>query len=111
VTDSRGASVVQPWPGPGGLRAVTLKAEVDCDWRCRPYRRAMNAPVRTTYDVYCLKVDPTLRIAVAVGARLPVQFKAANWKRMAEGSSPLHSDASRDIDVKGYCYFQVAKGG
>jgi hypothetical protein len=71
----------------------------------------MNAPVKTTYDVYCLKVDPTLRIAVAVDARLPVQFKAANWKRMAEGSSPLHSDASRDIGVKGYCYFQVAKGG
>jgi hypothetical protein len=71
----------------------------------------MNAPVKTAYDVYCLKADPTLRIAVAVGARLPAQFKAADWKPMAKGSSPLHSEASRDIGVKGYCYFQVAKGG
>jgi hypothetical protein len=57
----------------------------------------MNAPVKTVYDVYCLKADPTLRIAVAVGSRLPVQFNAADWKPMAKGSSPLHSDASKDI--------------
>jgi hypothetical protein len=70
----------------------------------------MNAPVKTVYDVYCLKAEPTLRVAVAAGARLPLQFKPADWKLMARGSSPLHSDTSRDIGVKGYCYFQVAKG-
>ena len=43
----------------------------------------MNAPFKSAYDVYCLKADPTLRIAVAAGARLPVQFKAADWKSMA----------------------------
>jgi hypothetical protein len=71
----------------------------------------MNAHVKTAYDVYCLKADPTLRIAVAAGARLPVQFKVAAWKAMARGTSPLHSEASRDIGVIGYCYFQVTKGG
>jgi hypothetical protein len=97
--------------GPGRRRAVTLKTEVDCDRRRRPYRRAMNAHVKTAYDVYCLKADPTLRIAVAAGARLPVQFKVAAWKAMARGTSPLHSEASKDIGVTGYCYFQVTKGG
>ena len=90
---------------------VTLKAEVDCDRRYRRYRRRMNTAVKTAYDVYCLKADPTLRIAVAVGAGLPKRFKAMDWKPMARGSSLLHSDASRDIGVKGYCYFQVTKGG
>jgi hypothetical protein len=70
----------------------------------------MNTTVKTTYDVYCLKADPTLRIAVAAGARLPVQFKVADWKPMARGTSPLHSDTPRDIGAKGYCYFHVAKG-
>jgi hypothetical protein len=71
----------------------------------------MNTTVKTAYDVFCLKADPTLRIAVAAGARLPVQFKAADWKLMARGTSPLHSDAAKDIGVNGYCYFQVTKGG
>jgi hypothetical protein len=67
----------------------------------------MNATVKTEYDVYCLKTDPTLRIAVAAGARLPARLKAVDWKPMARGTSPLHSDVSRDIGAKGYCYFQV----
>jgi hypothetical protein len=71
----------------------------------------MNTLVKTAYDVYYLKADTTLRIAVAAGARLPAQFKVADWKPMARGASPLHSDASRDIGAKGYCYFQVMKGG
>jgi hypothetical protein len=71
----------------------------------------MHAPIKTAFDVYCLKADPTLRIAVAAGARLPVQFKAADWKAIARGASPLHSDASRDIGARGYCYFQIMKGG
>jgi hypothetical protein len=95
----------------GLARAVRLKAEVDCVRRARPYRRIMDAPIKPAFDVYCLKADPTLRIAVAAGARLPMQFKAANWKAMARDASPLHSDALRDIGVKGYCYFRVTKGG
>jgi hypothetical protein len=91
--------------------AVTLKAKVDCDRRRRRYRRAMNTILKIAYDVYCRKADPTLRIAVAVGGRLPIPFKAADWKLMAKGTSPLHSDVSSDIGVKGYCYFQVMKGG
>jgi hypothetical protein len=38
----------------------------------------MNATVKTEYDVYCLKTDPTLRIAVAARARLPARFKAVD---------------------------------
>jgi hypothetical protein len=66
----------------------------------------MNATVKTGYDVYCPKPHPTLRIAVAAGARLPARFKAVDWKPMARGTSPLHYDVSRDIGAEGYCYFQ-----
>jgi hypothetical protein len=69
----------------------------------------MNATVKIVYDVYRQKADPTLRIAVAPGARLPVQFKAKDWTLMPGGTSPLHSDVSRDVGVKGYCYFQISK--
>lgn len=69
----------------------------------------MNATVKIAYDVYSQKADPTLRIAVAPGARLPAQFKTKDWTLMAKGSSPVHSDAPRDVGVKGYCYFQVSK--
>jgi hypothetical protein len=69
----------------------------------------MNATVKIEYDVYCQKADPTLRIAVAPGARLPAKFKSKDWTRMARGASPMHSDAAKDVALKGYCYFQVAK--
>jgi hypothetical protein len=67
----------------------------------------MDVFVKTECDVYRLKTNPKLRIAVAAGARLPARFKAADWKLVARATSPLHSDASRDIGAKGYCYFQV----
>jgi hypothetical protein len=100
-----------PLDGGGRQSAVTLKTEVGCGRRPCPYRRPMNATVKITFDVYRQKADPTLRIAVAPEARLPEQFKAKGWTLMARGTSPVHSDASRDIGVKGYCYFQVAKAG
>jgi hypothetical protein len=67
----------------------------------------MNAALKTGYDVYRQKSDRTLRIAVAPGARLPAQFKAQDWKLMAKDTSPLHSEAAKDIGMKGYCYFKV----
>lgn len=93
----------------GGRRPVTITAEVYCDGRRRQYRRRMNVSVKIAYDVYRQNADPTLRIAVAPGARLPAQFKARDWKLMAPDKSPLHSDAPRDIGMKGYCYFKVGR--
>jgi len=67
----------------------------------------MNLTVQIACDVYRQKSDPTLRIAIAPGARLPAKFKARDWKLMAKDTSPLHSDAANDIASKGYCYFKV----
>lgn len=69
----------------------------------------MNATVKISYDVYRGKADPTLRIAIAPGARLPAQFKARDWTLMPPDTSPLHSDAAKDIGMKGYCYFKVGR--
>ncbi|MEH2482042.1 hypothetical protein V1282_005399 [Nitrobacteraceae bacterium AZCC 2146] len=63
-----------------------------------------------SYDVYAKKADATLRIATAPGAGLPAHLKAKDWSLMAAGSSPVHTDARRDIGVHGYCFFQVTKG-
>ena len=93
-----------------GNRWVTLRPEFGCARRKRSYRRPMNAIVKMEYDVYRQKTDPTLRIAVSSGARLPAKFKTKDWTLMARGESPVHSDAARDVGVEGYCYFQVAKG-
>jgi len=70
----------------------------------------MNANVKIVYDIYRGKTDPSLRIATAPGARLPGHAKAKDWVLMPAGTSPLHSDAPRDIIVQGYCFFQVSKG-
>ena len=35
--------------------------------------------------------------------------KPNEWSLMLRGTSPVHSDAARDVGVKGYCYFQVSK--
>jgi hypothetical protein len=72
----------------------------------------MNAPSKSlqTYDVYASKADATLRIATAPGAGLPAHLKAKDWKLMPAGTSPLHSDAYRDVGIKGYCFFQITKG-
>lgn len=69
----------------------------------------MTANPKQTFDVYCKRTDPTLRLATAPGARLPRQFSPKNWTLIKEPSL-LHSDATRDIAIKGYCYFQVLKG-
>jgi len=70
----------------------------------------MNANVKIAYDVYRGKTDPSLRLATAPGARLPAHVRTKDWVLMPSGSSPLHSDARRDIGVQGYCFFQVSKG-
>ena len=70
----------------------------------------MNANAKIAYDVYRGKADPSLRLATAPGGRLPAHVKAKDWVLMATGSSPLHSDAPRDIGFQGYCFFQVSKG-
>jgi hypothetical protein len=70
----------------------------------------MNVTVKIGYSVYRSKADPSLRLATAPGVRLPAQFKPKDWVLMPAGSSPIHSDAARDIAVKGYCFFQVSKG-
>ena len=70
----------------------------------------MNVNVSILYDVYRSKADPSLRMATALGAGLPVHVKAKDWSLMPSGASPLHSEAPRDIGVHGYCFFQIAKG-
>jgi hypothetical protein len=70
----------------------------------------MNANVKIAYDVYRGKKDTSLRLATATGARLPGHVKAKDWVLMPTGSSPIHSDAGRDIGVQGYCFFRVSKG-
>ena len=70
----------------------------------------MRTTVKSEYDVYCKKADPTLRIAVAHGGGLPTQFNPKDWTMMALGASKMHSDAARDVGRQGYCYFQVTKG-
>jgi hypothetical protein len=70
----------------------------------------MNVTVKIAYAVYRGRADPSLRLAIAPGARLPAQFKPKDWILMAAGSSPVHSDAAKDVAIKGYCLFQVSKG-
>ena len=69
----------------------------------------MNATPTQTFDVYRKRANPTLRLAMVPGARFPRQFSPKNWTLMKEPSL-LHSDATRDVAIKGYCYFQVLKG-
>jgi hypothetical protein len=67
----------------------------------------MNATVKTGYEAYCPnRIRPC-------GSQLQPEsvclrdLRAVDWKPIARGTSPLHYDVSRDIGVKGYCYFQV----
>ena len=69
----------------------------------------MNAISKQTFDVYRQKRNSALRLAIKSGAKFPSQFPAKEWVLMSE-SSVLHSDATLDIAVKGYCYFEVIKG-
>jgi hypothetical protein len=61
------------------------------------------------YDVYRATTDRTLRLATLPGARLPAHLKRKDWVLMPKGKSPLHSDADRDIGVRGFCFFQVVE--
>jgi hypothetical protein len=65
---------------------------------------------KPTFDVYRGKTDATLRMATMVGAGLPAHVSRKDWILMPEGTSPLHSDAARDIGTRGFCFFQVVKG-
>jgi hypothetical protein len=62
---------------------------------------------KIAYDVYRGTEDRTLRLATMPGAGLPAHVKRKDWVLMPVGKSPLHSDTARDIDVHGYCFFQV----
>ena len=62
------------------------------------------------YDVYRGTADRTLRLATMPGAGLPAHAKRKDWVLMPKGKSPVHSDAERDVTVRGYCFFQVVQG-
>jgi hypothetical protein len=67
-------------------------------------------PIKPTFDVYRGKTDATLRMATKAGAGLPAHVRHKDWVLMPAGTSPLHSDAARDIGTRGFCFFQVVKG-
>jgi hypothetical protein len=60
------------------------------------------------YDVYRGTTDPTLRLATMPGAGLPAHVKRKDWVLLPKGKSIVHTEADRDVAVKGYCFFQVA---
>jgi hypothetical protein len=60
------------------------------------------------YDVYRGTSDPSLRLATMPGAGLPAHVKRKDWVLMPKGKSILHTEADRDVAVKGYCFFQIA---
>jgi hypothetical protein len=60
------------------------------------------------YDVYRGTSDPSLRLATMPGAGLPAHVKRKDWVLMPKGKSILHTEADRDVAVKGYCVFQIA---
>ena len=62
------------------------------------------------YDVYRGTADRTLRLATMPGAGLPAHVRRKDWILMPKGKSPVHSDAERDVTVRGYCFFQVVQG-
>jgi len=64
---------------------------------------------KPSFDVYRGKKDATLRLATLAGAGLPAHGDRKLWVLMPTGTSPLHSDAAKDIGARGYCLFQVVK--
>jgi hypothetical protein len=50
-----------------------------------------------------------LRLATMPGAGLPAHLKRKEWVLMPKGKSPVHSDAVRDVGMRGYCFFQVVE--
>ena len=64
---------------------------------------------KLTFDVYRGKNDATLRLATMAGAGLPAHVNRKHWVLMPSGTSPLHSEAAKDVGTLGYCFFQVVK--
>ena len=64
---------------------------------------------KVVYDIYSGTADRTLRLATMPGAGLPAHVKRTEWGLMPKGKSPVHSDAVRDIGIRGYCFFQVVE--
>jgi hypothetical protein len=72
----------------------------------------MNTEAKTSkpsFDVYRGKNDSTLRLATMPGAGLPAHVNRKLWVLMPSGTSPLHSDAAKDVAARGYCLFQLVK--
>ena len=70
----------------------------------------MGATPKKSFDVYRKKNRPSVRLAIRRGAKLPPQFPAKDWILISEREScTVHSEATLDIAVKGYCYFEVIK--
>jgi hypothetical protein len=65
----------------------------------------MNSKI--AYDVYRGASDRTLRLATMPGAGLPAHVHRKDWVLMPTGKSPLHSDVDRDVNSRGYCFFQL----
>jgi hypothetical protein len=40
---------------------------------------------------------------------LPAHLKRKAWVLMPKGKSPVHSDADRDVGIRGYCFFQIVE--
>ena len=66
-------------------------------------------PSKPIFDVYRGKNDSSLRVATLAGAGLPAHLNRKNWVLMPAGKSPLHTDAARDVGMRGYCLFQLVK--
>jgi hypothetical protein len=64
---------------------------------------------KNTYDIYRGTADRTLRLATLPGAGLPAHVKRKDWVLITNGKSPVHSDAHRDVALKGYCFFPVVE--
>ena len=56
---------------------------------------------KITYDIYRGTADRTLRLATMPGAGLPAHLKRKEWVLMPKGKSPVHSDAVRDVGMRG----------
>lgn len=67
-------------------------------------------PRNTEFDVYLRNGDRALRLATSVGAGLPAHLKRKEWVLMPSYKSLVHTDASRDIVVQGFCLFRVVDG-
>jgi hypothetical protein len=64
------------------------------------------------FDVYRRKSDQCQRIAVLLGAGLPVRVSAGmyggtrDWE-LIKGPSQVINDAANEIAARGFCYFKL----